>query len=152
MKKATLETGVGIFVLIGLICIGYLTIKLGKMELLGDNFHYYNARFFSVSGLRSGAIVEMAGVEIGQVNSISLDTDRFVANVELKVKKDVKLTEDVIASIKTAGLIGDKYIKLSPGGSDIYLNPGDAIIETESAMDIEELISKYVFGSIDDEK
>jgi phospholipid/cholesterol/gamma-HCH transport system substrate-binding protein len=144
MKKATLETGVGIFVLIGLICIGYLTIKLGKMELLGDNFHYYNARFFSVSGLRSGAIVEMAGVEIGQVNSISLDTDRFVADVELKVKKDV------IASIKTAGLIGDKYIKLSPGGSDVYLNPGDTIIETESAMDIEELISKYVFGSIDD--
>jgi phospholipid/cholesterol/gamma-HCH transport system substrate-binding protein len=117
---------------------------------LGDNFHYYNARFFSVSGLKSGAIVEMAGVEIGQVNSISLNTERYVADVEVKVKKDVKLTEDVIASIKTAGLIGDKYIKLSPGGSDVYLNPGDTIIETESAMDIEELISKYVFGNIDD--
>jgi phospholipid/cholesterol/gamma-HCH transport system substrate-binding protein len=149
MKKAALETGVGIFVLIGLVCVGYLTIKLGKMELLGDNFHYYNARFFSVSGLRTGAIVEMAGVEVGQVNSISLDTDRFVADVELKVKKDIKLTEDVIASIKTAGIIGDKYVRLSQGGSDIYLNPGGTIIETEAAMDIEELISKYVFGSIE---
>jgi phospholipid/cholesterol/gamma-HCH transport system substrate-binding protein len=149
MKKAALETGVGIFVLIGLVCVGYLTIKLGKMELLGDNFNYYNARFFSVSGLRTGAIVEMAGVEVGQVNSISLDTERFVADVELKVKKDIKLTEDVIASIKTAGIIGDKYVRLSQGGSDINLNPGGTIIETEPAMDIEELISKYVFGSIE---
>jgi phospholipid/cholesterol/gamma-HCH transport system substrate-binding protein len=149
MKKATLEAGVGIFVLIGLICVGYLTIKLGKMELLGENFHYYNARFFSVSGLKSGAVVEMAGVQIGQVDSISLDTDRYLADIRLKIKKEVKLTEDVIASIKTSGLIGDKFIKLSPGGSDMYLNPGDTILETESALDIEELISKYVFGGID---
>ena len=149
MKKGTLETGVGIFVLIGIICIGYLTIKLGKMELLGENFHYYHARFFSVSGLKSGASVEMAGVQIGQVDNISLDTDRYVANIRIKIKKDVKITEDVIASVKTSGLIGDKYIKLIPGGSDIYLESGDTILETESALDIEELISKYVFGGID---
>ncbi len=149
MKKGALETGVGIFVLIGIICVGYLTIKLGKMEMLGENYHYYKARFFSVSGLKSGASVEMAGVQIGQVDSISLDTERYLAETRLKIRKDIKITEDVIASVKTSGLIGDKYIELTPGGSDIYLQPGDTITETESALDIEELISKYVFGGVD---
>jgi phospholipid/cholesterol/gamma-HCH transport system substrate-binding protein len=93
--------------------------------------------------------VELAGVQIGQVKSIELDTKRYVANVKLKIEKDVKLTEDSIASIKTSGLIGDRYIQISPGGSDIYLEPGETIIETESPVDIEELISKYVFGGVE---
>jgi phospholipid/cholesterol/gamma-HCH transport system substrate-binding protein len=149
MTKYKLETGVGIFVLVGLVCIGYLTIKLGKMELLGENFYLLKAKFFSVSGLKPGAAVEMAGVRIGQVDSISLDTDRYVADVGLKVQKGVKVSDDTIASIKTAGLIGDKFVKLSPGNSDIYLSPGEAIVDTESALDIEELISKYVFGGVE---
>ena len=149
MKKATVETGVGIFVLIGIIAVGYLTIQLGRMELLGENYHHYNARFFSVSGLRSGASVEMAGVQIGQVDSIVLDSDRYVADVRLKIQKDVQIMEDVIASVRTAGLIGDKFIQLTPGASDIYLEPGGTIIETESALDIEELIGRYVFGGTD---
>lgn len=149
MKKATVETGVGIFVLIGIIAVGYLTIQLGRMELLGENYHRYNARFFSVSGLRTGASVEMAGVQIGQVDSITLDSDRYVADVRLKIQKDVQIMEDVIASVRTAGLIGDKFIQLTPGASDIYLEPGGTIIETESALDIEELIGRYVFGGMD---
>jgi phospholipid/cholesterol/gamma-HCH transport system substrate-binding protein len=149
MKKTTLETAVGIFVLIGLVCVGYLTIKLGKMELLGENYYLLNARFYSVAGLKKGSQVELAGVQIGQVKSIELDTKRYVANVKLKIEKDVKLTEDSIASIKTSGLIGDRYIQISPGGSDIYLEPGETIIETESPVDIEELISKYVFGGVE---
>lgn len=149
MKKATVETGVGIFVLIGIICVGYLTIQLGKMELLGENYHHYHARFFSVSGLRTGATVEMAGVQIGQVDSITLDSDRYVADVRLKIQKDVKIMEDAIASVRTAGLIGDKFIQLTPGASDTYLEPNDTIIETESALDIEELIGRYVFGGVD---
>ena len=149
MKKATVEIGVGIFVLIGIIAVGYLTIQLGRMELLGHNYNHYYARFFSVSGLRAGASVEMAGVQIGQVDSITLDPDRFVANVRLKIQKDVQIMEDVIASVRTAGLIGDKFIQLTPGASDIYLEPGGTIIETESALDIEELIGRYVFGGMD---
>ena len=148
MKKSSVELGVGIFVLIGLMCVGYLTIRLGKMELLDDEHYYLNARFQSVTGLKTGASVEIAGVPVGEVDSIFLDLQEQVARVRLKIKKDVTLSDDVIASVKTSGLIGDKYIKLSPGGSDEILKPGDTITETESALDIEELISKYAFGGV----
>lgn len=147
MKKTSVETAVGVFVLIGLLCVGYLTVKLGKMEWFGDNFYTLNARFMSVSGLKAGAQVDMAGVEIGQVADIQLDNERQMAIVQMKIRNGVVLTDDVIASVKTAGLIGDKYIRMTPGGSDRVLKPGDLIIETESALDIEELVSKYVFGS-----
>lgn len=146
MKKTSVETAVGVFVLIGLVCVAYLTIKLGKMEWFGDDFYTLNARFTSVSGLKTGAQVDMAGVEIGQVGDIQLDNDRQMAIVQMKIRQGVVLTDDVIASVKTSGLIGDKYIKLTPGGSDRVLKSGDMIIETESALDIEELVSKYVFG------
>ncbi len=148
MKKSSVELGVGIFVLIGLMCVGYLTIRLGKVQLLDDEHYYLNARFQSVTGLKVGASVEIAGVPVGEVDSISLDHEEQVARVRLKIKKDVALSDDVIASVKTSGLIGDKYIKLSPGGSDEILKPGDTITETESALDIEELISKYAFGGV----
>ncbi|MEW6670981.1 MAG: outer membrane lipid asymmetry maintenance protein MlaD [Thermodesulfobacteriota bacterium] len=148
MKKASIEISVGIFVLIGIICVGYLTIQLGKMEWIGDNYYSLYARFRSVTGLKTGTEVEIAGVQIGMVDSITLDRERKVALVKLKIRKDVVLTDDVIASVKTAGLIGDKYIRLSPGGSDKVLKPGDFITETESAVDLEELISKYVFGKV----
>ena len=146
MKKTSVETAVGVFVLIGLISVAYLTIKLGKMEWFGDDYYTLDARFNSVSGLKAGALVDMAGVEIGQVADIHLDNQRQEAIVSLKIKKGVMLTDDVISSVKTSGLIGDKYIRLTPGGSDRILETGDMILETESALDIEELVSKYVFG------
>ena len=148
MGRSSLEMAVGIFVLAGLICVGYLTVRLGKMELFGDDYYSVNARFYSISGLKPDAAVEIAGVQVGQVGSIALDPDEQVALVKIKIQKDVILNDDVIASVKTSGLIGDKYIKLSPGGSEIILKPGDTIIETESAIDLEELISKYVFGGV----
>ena len=148
MKKSTIEIAVGIFVLIGIVCVGYLTIRLGQMEWIGENYYPLQARFQSVSGLKAGAQVEIAGVQIGLVDSITLDRDRYLALVRLKIRKGVVLTDDVIASVKTTGLIGDKYIKLSPGASPEVLKPGDLITETESALDIEELISKYVFGKV----
>ena len=148
MKKTSVEISVGIFVLIGIICVGYLTIKLGKMELLGDNYYPLYARFRSISGLKAGTQVEIAGVPVGNVDSISLDHEEMVAIVRLKILNGIDLSDDVIASVKTSGLIGDKYINLSPGGSDEILKPGDYITETESAIDLEELISKYVFGKV----
>jgi phospholipid/cholesterol/gamma-HCH transport system substrate-binding protein len=148
MKKASIETAVGLFVLIGILCVGYLTVKLGKMEILGKDYYSVNAQFDSVTGLKVGANVEMAGVPIGKVEAIALDPERQVARVRLKIQSSVVLTDDTIASVKTAGMIGDKYIKLSPGGSDLVLKAGDTIIETESALDLEELISKYVFGGL----
>jgi phospholipid/cholesterol/gamma-HCH transport system substrate-binding protein len=101
-----------------------------------------------VAGLKAGAEVVVAGVPIGQVDEIRLDPERMVAVVQMKIQKAIELTDDSIASVKTAGLIGDKYIRISPGGSPIVLEPGDQIIETESAVDLEDLISKYVFGDV----
>jgi len=148
MKKWSVEVAVGLFVLLGIACVGYLTIRLGKMEIIGDNYYTVSARFRSIAGLKAGSEVELAGVPIGQVERFSLDQERWMAVVQMKIMKSIVLTEDVIASIKTAGLIGDKYIKLSPGVSDVPLKPGGMIIETESALDIEELISKFVFGKV----
>jgi phospholipid/cholesterol/gamma-HCH transport system substrate-binding protein len=149
MKKSSLEMAVGIFVIIGLVCVGYLTIKLGKMELLGDNYYNLNARFNTATGLKPGSNVEIAGVRIGQVESISLDPVMKIAMVKLKVQKGIEIEDDAIASVKTSGLIGDKYIMITPGGSMDTLQPGGTITETEPALDIEDLVSKYVFGDKD---
>lgn len=149
MKKRYIETGVGLFVIIGLICVGYLTIKLGKMELLGGNYYNLKANFRTITGLKIGANVEVAGVKVGSVENIYLETNNYTAMVELKLRNDVDLSADVIASIKTSGLIGDKYIQLTPGGDPEILRNGQTITETESPVDFEELISKYVFGSVE---
>jgi phospholipid/cholesterol/gamma-HCH transport system substrate-binding protein len=149
MKKSSVEMAVGLFVIIGIICVSYLTIHLGDFELFSDEYYSLYARFQSVSGLKKGAMVELAGVEIGDVDAIELDPVRQVAIVKLKISNDITLTEDVIASIKTSGLIGDKFIELSPGGADKILKHNDMITETESPIDIEALISKYVFGGIE---
>lgn len=146
MKKSSIEISVGFFVLIGILCVGYLTIKLGKMELLGDNHYSIYANFNSATGLKEGANVEMAGVRIGQVENVSLLPNIKIAQVKLKIEKHISLSTDVIASVKTAGLLGDRYLSLTPGGSDEQLQAGDSIEETESALDIEDLISKYVFS------
>ena len=148
MKQSSVELGVGVFVLLGIICVGYLTIRLGEIEVLGDKTYMLNARFKSVTGLRAGAQVEIAGVQVGQVDSIALDPKDQMAMVRLKVKEAIVLSDDVIASVKTAGLLGDKYILLSPGGSDKILKPGDMIIETEPVLDIEGLIGKFAFGKV----
>jgi phospholipid/cholesterol/gamma-HCH transport system substrate-binding protein len=150
VKQSSVELGVGVFVLLGIICVGYLTLRLGEIEVLGDKYYLLNARFKSVSGLKVGAQVEIAGVQVGQVEYIALDPKDQVAVVRLKVKAVIVLSDDVIASVKTAGLLGDKYILLSPGGSDKLLKPGDMIIETEPALDIEALISKYAFGKVNE--
>ena len=142
------QTAVGIFVLLGLVCVAYLTIKLGRMELFEEKGFELNARFNSVSGLRVGADVEMAGVPVGRVAGITLDDDplRRQAIVRMVLEKDLKLSSDTIASVKTSGLIGDKYINLQPGGQSEVLAPGDTLEETESAVDLESLIGKYAFG------
>ena len=148
MNSYSKETAVGIFVLICLLCVGYLTVKLGKMQLGSSDTYTVYARFESASGLRAGADVEIAGVPVGKVESIRLDQENYLAEVTVAINNDVELGDDVIASIKTSGLIGDKYIKLTPGGSPEMLENGSEISDTESSVDIEELISKYVFGGV----
>ncbi|MCE1225119.1 MAG: outer membrane lipid asymmetry maintenance protein MlaD [Geobacteraceae bacterium] len=150
MNSAKLELTVGVFMLIGILCLGYLSIKLGKMELIGGNNYRISARFDSVSGLKPGARVELAGVEIGTVERIGLsNASGDQAEVTMKIKDGIKITDDVIASVRTSGIIGDKFIKLKPGGSDQLLKNGGKIRETESAIDIEELVSKFIHGKVD---
>lgn len=148
MKKYSIETIVGIFVVAGLLCVAYMTVKLGKVSLFGDEYYSLYASFSSVSGLRVGNPIEIDGIEVGRVERLSIDQGKQMAMVGLKVRKDIKIYDDASASIKTAGLIGDKFIKIDPGGAGVILKPGGIITETTSPMDLEELISKYAFGDI----
>lgn len=146
MEKGKLELIVGVFVLVGIVCLGYLSIKLGKLELIGGDVYEVDALFNSATGLKAGATVEVAGVEVGRVKTIRLKEDR--AMVSLTVQTGTKLYSDTIASIKTRGIIGEKYLALSPGGGGDPLKPGDVIRDTESGLDLEELVSQYVHGKV----
>ncbi|MCB2187281.1 MAG: outer membrane lipid asymmetry maintenance protein MlaD [Deltaproteobacteria bacterium] len=148
MQRNTVEMGVGVFMLLGILAVGYLAIQLGKVELWGGAHFNVKARFQTVSGLRTGARVEIAGVSVGKVSSIILDRKNMVALVDMEIEDGLELPDDTIASVRTAGLIGDRYIKLSPGGSDTNLKPGGMIVDTEPAINMEELIGKYVFGGV----
>jgi phospholipid/cholesterol/gamma-HCH transport system substrate-binding protein len=149
MKKYHHETVAGLFVLIGLICVGVLTVKLGKVHLWGSDSYPLYARFNSVSGLRIGNSIEMLGLEIGEIAGFTMDQEKSVVVAELRIRKPIKVYDDAIASIKTAGLIGDKYVGIDPGGAGELLKPGGMITETESPPDLGELIGKYAFGDIE---
>ena len=148
MKKYSIETVVGIFVVVGLLCVAYMTVKLGKVSLFKDDYYSLYARFGSASGLRVGNAVEMGGIEVGRVERLNIDQEKQMAVVELKIRKGIRFYDDASASIKTAGLIGDKFVKVEPGGSGDLLKAGGIISETASPIDIEELISKYAFGDV----
>ncbi len=149
MKRFKMETAVGIFVVIGLVCIGYMSIKLGDVTIFGDNSYSLFAKFSSVSGLKTGSSVQMLGMEIGKVEGMTLDQENQQAVVELRIQNNIVVYDDAIASIKTSGLIGDKYVQIDPGGGGFELEKGANIIDTNPPLDIESLIGKFVFGSIE---
>jgi phospholipid/cholesterol/gamma-HCH transport system substrate-binding protein len=146
MKKFDLELSVGIFVLAGILCLGYLSVKLAKMELLGGDKYEVYAVFSDVGGLKTGSSVDIAGMEVGRVSSIVLED--YEAKVTMSVRSDIKLQDDTIASIKTRGLIGEKFLALTPGGSEKIIGPGGRIREANPPLDFEELISKYIYGKV----
>jgi phospholipid/cholesterol/gamma-HCH transport system substrate-binding protein len=148
MKKYAMETTVGIFLVFGLLCIGYMTVKLGHVSLLGDNTYSLFARFTTVSGLRAGSPVDMLGIEVGRVGRLTMDQKDQKAVVEIRIQKDIKVYDDAIASIKTEGLIGDMFLSIDPGGAGKLLGPGGTITETQPAVDIVDLIGKYAFGEV----
>jgi len=137
---------VGVFVLAGMVCLGYLAIRLGKIELFGTQGYVVFADFVSVAGLKLGDPIEIAGVRIGKVEGITLADDR--ARLTLRVTDGVKLQDDVIASVRARGLIGDKFVLVTPGASDRIIPPGGKIRETDSPPDITDLIGKIVGGDI----
>ena len=146
MRRTVIDLSVGIFVLLGILALGWLSVKLGRVDLLGSSGYTVTADFPSVGGLKAGSPVEIAGVEIGRVDRITLAD--YQARVVLSIRPGVKLQDDSIASIKTKGLIGEKYIRISPGGSERIIPPNGRIKEVEPPVDFEELLSKYIFGKV----
>ncbi|OGR27711.1 MAG: outer membrane lipid asymmetry maintenance protein MlaD [Desulfobacterales bacterium RIFOXYA12_FULL_46_15] len=147
MNKRRIEFYVGLFVVLGLVCTIYIFVVLGEIDFIRDTRYPVYGFFTSVSGLKKGARVEMAGVEIGVVSNVMIDKERLLAKVELSINKNMTLSEDVIASVKTSGIIGQKYIDIAPGGSDVMLEPGQEIFNTESSLDIESLVRKFIFNT-----
>lgn len=146
MKKFDIEFAVGVFVLLGVLSLAYLSIQLGRLEIIGRGYYIVEAKFEKAGGIRTGASVEIAGVEVGKVKSIRLEN--YQAVVLMLISKDVKIQEDAIASIRTKGIIGEKFVQITPGGSDKIIADKGIIRETESAIDLEELLSKYIYGGI----
>ncbi|MGV3662734.1 MAG: outer membrane lipid asymmetry maintenance protein MlaD [Prosthecobacter sp.] len=151
MKQSKLELFVGIFVMLGLAAVAYLTVKLGAGSLIGGDTYVIEARFTNAGGLNTGSSVVVAGVSVGRVEGIRVDDKDYSAIATLRVKSGLNLPTDTIASIKTTGLIGDKYVLLAPGAEEASLKAGDRITDTESSVDLESLIGKMAFGSVEKE-
>jgi phospholipid/cholesterol/gamma-HCH transport system substrate-binding protein len=147
MKTSRLELSVGVFVLAGLGALAWLAIKAGGGVLVGPATYTITARFSNSGGLSPGSNVSIAGVSVGRVGAVTLNAN-YAALAELRLRQDVRLPADTIASIKTAGLLGDKFVALAPGADTETIPPGGTITDTESALDLESLISRFAFGSV----
>ncbi|MCX5896390.1 MAG: outer membrane lipid asymmetry maintenance protein MlaD [Proteobacteria bacterium] len=150
MKRFDTELFVGLFMLAGILCLGYLSIKLGKLDIMGSRGYQVVADFPNTGGLKVGALVEIAGVEIGRVKSLTLNN--YKARVVMDISPDIKIQDDAIVSIKTKGLLGEKYVAVSPGASDAIIPPNGKIRDALPPVDIEDLISKFAFGKVDEKK
>lgn len=145
MKRINIEVAVGLFVVVGFVCFAWLSVRLGDVGLFEKPSYQVSARFGSVSGLKPDSKVEISGVQVGKVIGIQLEAETYEAVVKMKIDQGVVLQEDVIASVRTAGIIGDRYINITPGGLDGLIPAGGEITETESAINLEDLLSKYIF-------
>ena len=147
MKNINTELIIGLFMIAGFLAFGYLSLQMGEFSIFDLEKNYsLDAEFDNVSGLKVGAVIETAGVGIGKVAGVRLG-ENGLARVTMLVNQDIKITADAIASIRTQGLIGDKYIKIIQGADEEMLGEGDVIFDTESSIDFEELVSKYIFKS-----
>jgi phospholipid/cholesterol/gamma-HCH transport system substrate-binding protein len=147
MKQSNIDLVVGAFVLVGLAAIVWFAVETSAGVALGGSTYKVSARFTNIGGLKPGSQVFIAGVPVGRVDRIDLDS-QYAAIVHMIVRQDVHLPVDTIASIKTSGLIGDKFVALAPGADSGNVAPGGTITDTESAVDIESLISRFAFGSV----
>jgi len=148
MGNSRVEMVVGLFLVLGFLAFGWLALQLGEVTWLSESKSYMlSAEFNNVSGVKSGADVQIAGVTVGKVRQLSLNKDNM-AVVDLQIDREVKVPVDSIASVKSTGIIGDKYVQISLGGDETLYKPGETIVDTESAVDLESLISKFAFGQV----
>ncbi len=148
MQKTHLEILVGLFFLAGFVAFGWLALRLGEVPWIAEQRSYtIQAEFNNISGIAKGAMIRIAGVDVGRVTSLRLGEDNL-ALVSLQVDRAVRIPKDSIASVKSQGIIGDKFIQITLGGDEQVFKPGEVLRETESAVDIESLISKFAFGQV----
>jgi len=140
-----IEMTVGTFVLVGILGIVYLALRLGEVGGLGASGYLLKAHFQDVGGIRAGADVMIAGVAVGRIETVSLKGEEE-AEVVMRIDHGVNITSDAIASVRTKGIIGDRYVRILQGADDHYLKSGDSISETESVLNLEDLIAKYIFS------
>jgi len=150
MKKFDTELLVGLLLLCGAGALGYLSLRLGQVDLFGSEGYVVHADFSTAGGLQSGATVELSGVEIGRVEAVDLVD--YQARVVMKIRDGVVLHEDAQAALKNKGLIGERYVEVIPGKASGKLAPGGQIKKTEAPVDIQEAIAKLIFGNVEDQK
>ena len=149
MKNASLEITVGLFLVFGFAAFGWLALQLGEVSWFSNGRSYtIYAEFENISGIKKGAEVQIAGVSVGTVVDLRLNEDDL-AVAALKLDKEILIPTDSIASVKSQGIIGDKLIQISLGGDEENYQAGEVIVDTESAIDLESLISKFAFGSVE---
>jgi phospholipid/cholesterol/gamma-HCH transport system substrate-binding protein len=151
MKKFAKESWVGLFMTVGLICVVYLAVQLGDVSLWGTDSYTLQAGFSEISSLRPGSPVTMMGIDIGQVTAVSIDQEQGQAMVRFRVDNAIRVYSDAIASIKTRGLLGERYLAIDAGGGGTPLKSGDTIWDTEAPVDLTEMIGKYAFGTVKDD-
>ncbi len=148
MNNSRVEVVVGIFLVLGFMAFGWLAMQLGEIPWLTASKTYsVFADFDNISGIKSGAEVQISGVTVGSVTSLKLN-EYDQARAELQINKEIELPKDSIASVKSQGIIGDKLIQITLGGDEELYKPGEVIVDTESSVDLESLISKFAFGGV----
>lgn len=153
MKRTTLDLWVGIFVVAGFAALAVLALKVGNLNFYNMSETYQlQAHFSNIGGLKSQASIKSAGVLVGRVDKISLDPERYEAKVTMTIDKRFQFPRDTFANILTSGLLGEQYIGLIPGGDEELLKAGDEVKKTQSAVVLEDLISRFLYSKADETK
>ena len=145
MKKFDVEIIVGIFVALGLACMAYISINLGQVDLFESQYYPLRANFTTVTGLKKDTSVEISGVKVGKIKNIELKD--YQAAVTMLIKNDVEIQDDAIASIRTKGILGEQYVEILPGASDVVLGPNEAIFDTEPPFDLLSILKDFVISN-----
>ena len=149
MGNSRVEITVGLFLVMGFLALGWLALQLGEVPwLTGAKTYTLNAEFNNISGVKAGADIQISGVTVGKVRQLHLSEDNL-AIVTMQLDKGVTVPMDSMASVKSQGIIGDKFIQITLGGDETAYQPGETIVDTESSVDLESLISKFAFGQVD---
>jgi len=151
MKKLDAELLIGLGLLLTIGALIYLSLHRGQISFGKPKGYTIQAEFSTAGGLQKGAVVELAGVDIGRVTAVNL-TNNYRANVTMQILPTIALQEDTRAAIKSKGLIGERYVDILPGKATDQLQSGGHIHDTESPVDIQEIITKFIFGNVESTK